>query len=95
MENSSTDHVPIMVSIPCNLKKEAKKLKKTISKRSMKNFNANCWNEALERADWSRMYKSKNIHEKAVIFSEIMNEALDTIAPVKECTTFKFLCLVF
>ena len=31
-------------------------------------------------------YGAKNIHEKAIALSEIMNEALDSIAPIKNFT---------
>ena len=87
LEESSTDHLPIMLEILCNTKSDAPKKAKFITKRSMKNFNTNSWNETLVNMNWSRMYEATNIHEKTTILSEIMNEALDILAPVRTVVT--------
>ena len=49
----------------------------------MKNCNTTVWNEALNRKDWSLLDNTKNVNEAVKIYSTLMKEALDEVAPIK------------
>ena len=52
----------------------------------MKQFNTESWNERLAQTNWSELDKFSDINEKAEKFSEMINQALDDIAPYKDIT---------
>ena len=85
LNNSSTDHVPIIVQLK-QKKNGINSEVKTVSKRCMKNFNSNEWIKTLEEIDFSFNQKSGTIEEEAVKLSEKINRALYIRAPIK---TFK------
>ena len=47
----------------------------------MKNFNDSVWNAALNEKDWSGIYETNDLDKKVEIFTEIVTECLDEIAP--------------
>ena len=82
LKTSSTDHVPILARIEYRIRsKPISKLKTT--KRSMKNFNLVNWNQCLATKNWESLGEMENVNEMAVQFSNLVNLALDEIAPVK------------
>ena len=84
LKNSSTDHLPVVAYY--NLAKTKPSYKRTITKRSYKNFTAERWNSCLENQDWSAVENCQNVEEMVSEFQENITAALDQIAPVK---TFK------
>ena len=83
LSTSSTDHVPITASIPYS--KKQKSLKNIqITKRSMKNFNLSTWNVCLASKNWESIGTMTDVNEMAVKFSDLVNDALDDIAPFKK-----------
>ena len=49
-QNSSTDHLPVIIRYSLNLAKVT--YKRSLTKRSFKKFTKEVWNEALEQEDW-------------------------------------------
>ena len=82
LAESSTDHVPIMVKLVSKLR-TPKHAKQTIQRRSMKKFNQEKWNEILATKIWDELDNIDDIHKKAEKFSEMVNMALNEIAPYK------------
>ena len=78
----STDHVPILTKIEHRSKKK-KLLKKKVTKRSMKNFNHTNWIKSLINKNWESLGEMDSVNDMALQFSNLVNEALDEIAPVK------------
>ena len=75
----SSDHLPVSSKI--NAQVNRKNYKKTILKRRMKNFTNILWNEALEKQDWSQIHSEPSVDKKAEIFTELVTNSLDEVAP--------------
>ena len=86
LENSSTDHLPIIAEIKLNIKDKTKVKNKTLIKRSMKNFTHTRWMECLSKQRWESIGETENVNEMAVHLSELMNSALDECAPLTKIT---------
>ena len=59
----------------------------------MTNFSNENWNQILAKKDWSLLEECESVNQMAEVFDEIIQEALDEIAPVKSFTVksqFKF-----
>ena len=76
IENSSSDHLPVIISISSIYKKKI--YTRQVTKRTFKNFNKENWNAELNRQDWSKLESSSDIQN--------MENSLDKVAPFK---TFK------
>ena len=84
LEESSTDHLPVIAHVKMRSKQKNKP--KTITKRSLKNLTTKSWNDALIMKNWESLGKTEDPNEMALLFTELVNEALDECAPFK---TFK------
>ena len=60
--------------------------KRSVTKRSFKDFTTSSWITCLTNQDWSEIEHCESVDEMVKVFQENINEALDQIAPVK---TFK------
>ena len=49
----------------------------------MKNFSVEAWNECLENKDWSQIEECAEVDEEVQVFTKLITEALDEVAPVK------------
>ena len=85
LKTSSTDHVPVIVSLKQNSVAKQTYTKK-ITKRSFKNFNYVSWNDALSKQDWPSVKKEPDLNKAAKLFSDLIDTALDEVAPVKSFT---------
>ena len=85
LDNSATDHVPIIAELNLNTKAERKPdpSQKTIRKRSMKNFTKKRWIDCLRNRDWSSIYQIEDVEGKTSELTKQINEALDECAPYK------------
>ena len=52
-------------------------------KRSYKNYNVENWNASLSKKDWSAIEKTNVLDEKVNIFTKLITESLDEVAPMK------------
>ena len=52
----------------------------------MTNFSNENWNQILAKKDWSLLEECESVNQMAEVFDEIIQEALDEIAPVKSFT---------
>ena len=86
IENSSTDHLPVMVTLNTDEKLDKSKFKRKITKRSMKNFSVASWNQCLANKDWSKIDDCTDVNEMVSIFTEKINETLDEVTPIKTFT---------
>ena len=84
--NSSTDHVPVVINLDLDIKKDKSKFKQKITKRSFKNFSNEAWNASLASKDWSPIYSSNTVDEKVNVFQKNIKDALNEVAPVKTFT---------
>ena len=84
IEVSSTDHVPIIARIQADGR--CKQEKRTITKRSMKNFNSVGWNESLAKQDWEKLGGTEDVNEMVKYFTEAVVSSLDECAPIKTFT---------
>ena len=84
IQNSSSDHLPVLVDYKLDLKKS--KYTHSVTKRSFKNFNKDTWNSALEEQDWLDVEESEGVHHMVDVFDRNIQAALDIVAPVR---TFK------
>ena len=83
-QNSSTDHLPVIIKYSLNLTKVS--YKRSLTKRSFKNFTKEGWNEALEQEDWLDVEDCEDVNEMVRLFTDKVNRALDRVAPVKTFT---------
>ena len=84
MKNSSSDHLPVMVSYNLDTKKVW--YKRSITKRSFKNFTKEKWNASLAKQDWLDVEDYTDVDLMVGDFNEKIEKALDLVAPVR---TFK------
>ena len=78
--------VMVMVILNTDEKLDKSKFKRKITKRSMKNFSEESWNQCLANKDWSKIDECTDVNEMVSIFTEKINEALDEVAPIKTFT---------
>ena len=50
-------------------------------KQKLKNFTDKLWNESLQKRDWSQIQRTNDLDEKIDIFTNLINESLDEVAP--------------
>ena len=82
LEESSTDHLPIMVGVKTREKRKAEQ--KFVRKRCMKNFTQEKWKLQLAMKNWEKIGETEDVNEMAQHFNEKVIEALDECAPIKE-----------
>ena len=68
------------------LKVKQQKFVHKITKRSCKTFTTEKWNKCLEQADWAEIDKQNSASKKAEVFTKIVTECLDKVAPIKTFT---------
>lgn len=81
LEESSTDHLPILAYMTANRKQKIKP--RTIMKRSLKKLTCKSWNETLIQKNWESLGMTEDPNKMAELFTELVNEALDECAPLK------------
>ena len=54
-----------------------------LTKRSFKNFTTERWNESLKNQNWDPVINEQDLDVKVSMFTEIINKALDDVAPLK------------
>ena len=81
--NSSTDHVPVLTSLNIDIKKDGSKFKRKVTKRSLKNFSVQAWNESLTKKNWVIINECTEVDDMVEIFNKNIEDALDEVAPVK------------
>ena len=79
--SSGTDHLPVITAYNMDCSKI--RHKHNITKRSFKGFNNLEWNRCLAKQDWSTVNEESGVDGMAKELTEIVNRALDEIAPVK------------
>ena len=52
----------------------------------MRNFNEKSWNEILGKHDWNSLEKIEDLDDLVKIFTDLVTESLDEIAPFKSFT---------
>ena len=83
LDNSATDHLPIVACMDLTAKTKTNAGQKTIRKRSMKDFTKTRWIDCLRNRDWSRVAELVDVNKKTKEFTNQINEALDECAPYK------------
>jgi hypothetical protein len=83
LDNSATDHVPVVAKLNLNTKteREPDPLQKNIRKRSMKNFTTKRWIDCFRSRDWSSVYQKAGVEGKTSEITKQINEVLDECAP--------------
>ena len=84
LKNSSSDHLPVITTFSSKIAR--KNFKTKITKRKMKNFTKTNWNQALAKKNWSQIETCADLDEKVVIFTKLVTECLDEVAPLTEFT---------
>ena len=79
--NNSSDHNPVVTYI--NLQEKKICYVKKLTKRSFKNFTTERWNESLKNQNWDPVINEQDLDVKVSMFTEIINKALDDVAPLK------------
>ena len=64
-------------------KKITQQKPRTITKRSMKDFTKTRWVDSLRNRDWLKIDATTDLHNKAIVFANEINSALDECAPYK------------
>ena len=72
-----------MPIIACIKKESTKKLGKTITKRSLKNFTIENCERSLLNQSWEELEKTENCDEMVDMFKKKIQSALDEIAQIK------------
>ena len=80
----SLDYLQIGIELKKAIK--GKPYSRKITKRCMKGYNKESWLNTLWKKDWSLITEEENIDKKVKIYSRLMKEALDDVAPVKSFT---------
>jgi hypothetical protein len=86
LDNSSSDHYPVLVNYQAGrdvTNNNKNSYKKKITKRSLKIFSDDKWNEILNKKDWSKLDDTQNLDDMVVAFTNMVTESLDEIAPIK------------
>lgn len=84
IENSATDHLPIIVSITTkDTTRPAREKRPATIKRSFKDFTKTRWIDALRNQDWSEISSTNDIETKTRNFTNKVVNALDECAPFK------------
>ena len=60
LDNSSSDHVPVVVRLESAQKHKI--YTKKITKRSLKNFSQENWNKSLASKNWSKLEKCTDVN---------------------------------
>ena len=81
--NSVTDHVPVLTSLNIDIKKDRSKFKRKVTKRSLKIFSVEAWNESLTKKNWVIINECTEVDYMVAIFNKNIEDALDEVAPVK------------
>jgi hypothetical protein len=81
LSNSSRDHLPVVTSYSIDKAKTI--YKRSITKRSFKNFTTAGWIASLARQDWSEVEHCDSVEAMVTEFQENVMAALDQIAPIK------------
>ena len=85
LENSATDHLPIVASTILLTKTNHNfKTQKAVTKRSMKNFTQTRWIDCLLNKDWTKVTAAAGVEQKVEEFTNQVNLALDECAPHKK-----------
>ena len=77
VKNTSSDHHLVLVNYnPLTNKssKTRKSYKRKITKRSMKNFNNEIWNEALSKKNWDVLNQIKDLDEQVAKFTDMVTD---------------------
>ena len=82
LQLSSTDHVPIVAELKYKIRRQKPK-PIMITKRCMKNFNINSWNQCLATKNWNLIAETEDVDLMAKTLSNNVNSALDDCAPTK------------
>ena len=75
ISNCSSDHLPIIATIP--IPKNKLTYIRKIKKRSYKNFTQERWIDELKKKDWFKVEKEVNINNKTAMYTKLVTEALD------------------
>ena len=78
----SSDHLTVLTCLKTIVNRKSHKRK--IVKRKMKDFNDAVWNEALAKRDWSEINTTNNLNKKVEIFTKLVTDSLDEVAPYVE-----------
>ena len=85
LENSATDHLPIVVSYQQDVGlTNPKKTGSSILKRSMKNFTQTRWIDSLRACNWNPLSQITDINDQTQELTNQINQALDECAPFKK-----------
>ena len=85
LENSATDHLPIVVSYQQDVGlTNPKKTGGSILKRSMKNFTQTRWIDSLRACNWNPLSQITDINDQTQELTNQINQALDECAPFKK-----------
>ena len=89
LDNSATDHLPILASFILKNQTQILKTKSSgsIYKRSMKDFNKTRWIDCLRSRNWNNVSTLTHTNEKTEEFTKEINAALDECAPMKRFKT--------
>ena len=82
LEDSISDHYPILVKLATNMKPCSSKIK-TIYRRDISRLVVSDFEDALESKDWSSLYNMSDPNEALELLLNQVEEALDLVAPVK------------
>ena len=83
LKNSSSDHLPVICVVQSLPK--ALPYSRDVTKRCLKGFNEEKWNDSLINKDWSGLEECTSVDEMVDILSKNIEEALDEVAPIITC----------
>ena len=81
LENSASDHLPIVAAI--KIPKREKLKARTITKRSLKDFTKTKWTSCLTIQRWEDIGETNNLDEMTNKLTRHVTTALDVCAPLK------------
>ena len=85
LPNSATDHLPILASLTLGLKEPGSgSSQRTITKRSMREFNKTRWIDCLRNRNWTKVSNATDVNNMTTEFTNEVTIALDECAPYKK-----------
>ena len=80
LEDSFSDHSPILVTLPRQIKDSGTNLK-TVYRRDISRIVVSEFEDVLQTKDWSPIYNTNDPNEAVSILLSHVKESLDVVAP--------------
>ena len=83
LEDTISDHFPILVNLDIKVKPKENTKTRTIYRRDISRIKVSDLENALQAKDLSPLYNTDDPNEAVALLIKLVKEALDTVAPLK------------